>query len=116
MAGVSIFQAHGAELAFWIGGGVVFVGAAVAAFVGAVKLTWWLRDMVGKIIGHLQGLDAKVDAVNVRLDTLNGQVAKNTKFREENYVRLIEATEASSKATKSAMDRLEEILAERRRA
>lgn len=113
MAGVSIFQAHGAELAFWIGGAVVLIGAAAALFVGAVKLTWWLRDMVGRIIGHLQALDAKLEAVNARLDTLNGQVAKNTKFREDQHDRLAEATEISARTNREVLQRLDEMRREK---
>lgn len=111
---MSIFAAHGPELAFWLKAVAAIVTAASVLIGIAIRVAWKARDILGNIYGELQAHTARFDQVDTRLDTLNGQVIKNTRFREDHHEGLIAAQEASARVTAEAMARLEEMRRERK--
>ena len=106
---MSIFRAFGPELVFW-GSALVSV---VALAVVAVKGAWRAAESFAAIRSSLERLHERMEATNEHLKQLNGQVIKNTRFREEQYVALVESTKRSAAATELALRRLEEMWQER---
>ena len=99
---MSIFAAHGPEIVFYVGGLVAFVVAAWAV----LKCVWKAGETLAGIKVSLNSLHEKMGGVHNRLDTLNGQVLKNTVFREQHYHQLLEAQKISAAANREAMEHL----------